>query len=53
MTDKEARNQKEFRKSFKNYDLVIDKGKIYVVIVVIIVMTLFTMFMFYLAGVFK
>jgi hypothetical protein len=53
MADKEAGNQKVFRKSFKNYDLEIDKGKIYTVIVVIVGLILFMLFMFYLAGIFK
>ena len=53
MTDTETGKPKEFRKSFKKYDLIIDSSKIIIVIIFLIVLTAFTFFMLYLAGVFK
>jgi hypothetical protein len=52
MTEIETGKPKEFRKSFKKYDLVIDSGKIFTVVIFLIVLTAFTFFMLYLAGVF-
>ncbi len=53
MTNQEIEKPEEYRKKFKDYDLVIDKGTIFVMIMGIIMIILFMLFMFYLAGVFK
>lgn len=52
MTDNKAVDIKEFRKSKKKYDLVIDKGRVLSAIIVLIILILGTLFMFYLADVF-
>jgi hypothetical protein len=46
-------NHKEIRKSFKKYDLVIDKGKIITAVSVLVLLILFILFMLYLGDVFK
>lgn len=52
MTDIETGKPKEYRKSFKEYDLVINSSKIITVVIFLIVLAGFTFFMLYLAGVF-
>jgi hypothetical protein len=52
MTDSINGKQKEVRKHFGKYDLVIDKVKIINVVVVLIAFIAFMLFMFYLADVF-
>lgn len=52
MPDEQTSTPDEYRKSFKKYDIVIDKTKIYTVIVIIVALTGFMLFMFYLADVF-
>ncbi len=51
MTEKEKKAKYEFRKSFKNYELVIDRGKIATAILLVIVVVLLMLFMFSLADV--
>ena len=53
MTKQESGKTKEYRRSFKNYDLVIDKGKVIAAIVIVIMIFLYTLFLFYLGDVFK
>lgn len=52
MTYNKTGEPKEFRKRFKNYDIIIDKGKVVTAIVVVSMIILFTLFLFYLADVF-
>lgn len=53
MTDTEKGKPKEYRKIFKNYELVIDKGNIITAIVGTVAIVLLFLGLLYLAGVFK
>lgn len=52
MTEDKTGNPREYRKSLKKYDIVIDKTKIIAAIVCVVGMTAGMLFIFYLAGVF-